>query len=376
MGKPPRVVAITGASGYIGARLIQELRPQPYLGKLVAFDLNPLTLCQGAVCHRPSPGESSLAPRWPTEIPLYPPLQRGDGEISGGLQGGSAPQVITYQQDLTTPIDDALRRHQVNTLVHLAHIIRPGRSRSEIIRIRQTNLKMLRTVLKSCAQAGVQHIIYLSSHTVYGPHKDNPIPLTEGAPLHPLPGFPYGYDKFLAEQCLRDFSQEHQDTKVNILRSCVVLGPGADNYITRAFFRPLLLVIKGYNPPLQFLHQDDLARILTIIIRKGVPGVFNVAGEGSVHYREVVKTVRGKLVSLPDFLAYPLVELTWRLGLQHDAPSAGLDFIRYPIVVSTESLKKAAHYQFQYTSLEALMAFAEARAQHPVRRKVGPPAKL
>ena len=35
-----------------------------------------------------------------------------------------------------------------------------------------------------------------------GAHADNPIPLTDAAPLRPLPDFPYGYDKFLSEQML------------------------------------------------------------------------------------------------------------------------------------------------------------------------------
>lgn len=329
MNNPPKVVAVTGASGYIGTRLLQELGP--HLDKLVAFDSKPLIPpnSKGVMNHAPT-GE------WPHDI-------------------------ATYQQDLTQPIDEALRHHGVTTLVHLAYIIKPGRNRREIDAVRQTNLSVLRRVLESCVEASVKHVIYLSSHTVYGAHKDNPIPLTEQAPLCPLPDFPYGYGKFLSEQVLQEFSKEHQNIKVTILRSCVVLGPTADNYITRAFFRPWLLGIRGYDPPLQFLHEDDLACILRTIIQRELPGVFNVAGEGVVYYRELVKTTHRKLVSLPAFLAYPLAQLTWELRVQRDSSSAGLDFIRYPIVVSTECLKKATGYQFQYTSREALTAYAKSR---------------
>ena len=334
MDDQPKVVAITGASGYIGARLLRELQSRPYVGSLVAFDVNPL------------------------KSPQPPSTQEGQWEAPDAGPTSSSYSIVAYQQDLTRPITDALRRHGVTTLVHLAHIIKPGRDQHEIKAIRHTNLNALETVVESCAGAGVRHIIYLSSHTVYGARKENPIPLTEAMPPHPLPGFPYGYDKFLAEQVLQEFSERHPMIAVTILRTCVVLGPGANNYITRAFFRPLLLGIVGCDPPLQFLHEDDLARILTIIIQRVLPGVFNVAGGGVVHYRDAVKTARRNLVTLPASLAYPLVQLTWRLGIQRDGNAAGLNLIRYPIVMSTEKLKQSTGYQFQHTSLGALSAFA------------------
>jgi UDP-glucose 4-epimerase len=314
-------VAVTGASGYIGARLLRELEAEalgPDAIGVVAFDTQPI------------PG------------PVRNP--------------------VTCQQDVTKPIDGLLRSHGVTTLVHLAFVIRRGRDRREVNAIRQLNLAALSTVLDSCAQAGVKHVIYLSSHTVYGAHADNPIPLTELALLRPLPDFPYGYDKFLSEQILQEFAAKHPDIKVTILRCCVVLGPTADNQVTRAFFRPLLLGVTGYNPPFQFLHEDDLARLLVCIIRQEAAGVFNAAGEGVVFYREVVEIARSKLVTLPPALAYPLVQLTWVLGIQRESTANGLNLVRYPMLMSTGQLKKATGYRFQYTSQEALAAYANSRS--------------
>jgi UDP-glucose 4-epimerase len=332
MNQLPKVVAVTGASGYIGARLVRELDPSveglgPDAIGVVAIDTQPIT---GAVHH-----------------------------------------VVTCQQDVTRPIDGLLRSHRVTTLVHLAFVIRRGRDRREVEAIRGFNLAALRTVLDSCAQAEVRHIIYLSSHTVYGAHADNPIPLTELAPLRPLPDFPYGYDKFLSEQILQEFAAKHPQVKVTILRCCVVLGPTADNQVTRAFFRPWLLRVTGYNPPFQFLHEDDLARLLVCVIRQEVPGVFNAAGEGVVFYRDVAEIARSKLVTLAPFLAYPLVQLTWALGIQRESTANGLNLVRYPMLMSTGQLKKVTGHRFQYTSREAMAAYANSRLRRegaPTRR--------
>jgi UDP-glucose 4-epimerase len=310
------VVAVTGASGYIGTRLLQNLEEEGTQRNLVAIDTRPLP------------------------FPIH--------------------NITVHRQDVTGTIEDILQRGRVTSLVHLAFISKRGRNRREVAAIRQANLDALKAVLDSCLRARVRHFIYLSSHTVYGAHPDNPIPLTDEAPLRPTLDFPYGYDKFLAEQMIDEFARQHQETLVTILRPCIVLGPTASNSVTDAFFRPWLLGVLDYNPPLQFLYEDDLARVLTIIIERGLPGVFNVAGEGVVFYQEMAKMIKSKLVNLPPLLAYPLVQLTWKLGIQRESTSRGLDLVRYPMVLDTGGLHRATGYRFWHTSLETLSAYANS----------------
>ena len=317
MNDSPEVVAVTGASGYIGTLLLQKLEELGQLRKLVAIDLR--------------------APPQPIH------------------------NIAVYRQDLTEPIDELLHTHRASTLVHLAFIANRGSNLREVNSNRQTNLDALRSVLESCVRARVNHFIYLSSHTVYGAHPDNPIPLTEGAALRPSPDYPYAYDKFLSEQMIQEFAGQHPDMKVTILRSCIVLGPTADNYITRAFFRPRLLGVQNYDPPLQFLYEDDLARVLTIIVQRGVSGVFNVAGEGVVDYRDMAEITKSKLIELPALLGYPLVQLTWHMRLQRDSTAAGLDLVRFPVVLSTGKLRHTTGYRFWHTSKEALESFSNSR---------------
>ena len=40
-------------------------------------------------------------------------------------------------------------------------------------------------MLKASKSTKVRNLIYLSSHTVYGANKDNPVPITEEAPVRP-----------------------------------------------------------------------------------------------------------------------------------------------------------------------------------------------
>ncbi len=316
MADDTKAVAITGASGYIGSRLLRRLEDEEGIRKLVAIDVHS-----------------------PTE-PIH--------------------NMAAYRMDVAEPIDSALLAHRVTTLVHLAFITQPGRNRREVNSIRQTNLDTLRSVLESCVRAGVNHVVYLSSYTVYGAHPDNPIPITDSAPLRPLPDFAYGYDKYLSEQILQEFQEQHPDIAVTILRSCVVLGPSANNYVAKAFFRPWLLGVWNHNPPMQFVYENDLARVLTIVVQQRLAGVFNVAGDGVVFYREMAEMIGSRLLMLPAFLAVSLTQLTWNLRIQVDSPGAGMALIKYPIVLSTGKLHEVTGYRFWHTSLETLTAFTNA----------------
>jgi UDP-glucose 4-epimerase len=312
MVEDTKIVAVTGASGYIGSRLLRQLEEEN-LERLVAIDT------------RPPP------------LPIH--------------------NVAVYRRDVGLNFEDALRQSRVTTLVHLAFVQNRGRNRRTVREIRNTNQRTLHMVLDSCANAGVKHVVYLSSHTVYGARRDNAVPLTENAPLRPIPDLSVSYDKFLSDQILESYAERHPDIKVTVLRCCPVLGPSAGKDVSRIFTFPGPVGVYGYNPPFQFLHEDDLARILTLVIQRGVYGVYNLAGDGVAFYNEIIDALPGRYLCLPNFLAYPLVGMTWKMGMQGRRNSAELDLLRFPLLLSTSKIREATGYQINYTSLETLNSF-------------------
>jgi UDP-glucose 4-epimerase len=306
-------IAITGISGYIGSRLLAHLDRSDGPARIIGINTR----------------EPALKP---TKLKFY-------------------------AQDIREPLGDLFLENNVDTVVHLAFILRPTRKTENA---RQIDIRGMTNLVKACQQASIRHVIYLSSHTVYGAHKDNPVPLTEDATPRPATDFQYSRDKGETERILCDYSASEPNVTVTILRSCPVIGPNAIGSATTIMFQPFIMVsVAGYDPLMQFVHEDDLISIINLFIEQGKGGIYNVAGEGVLKYSEVARRLRKRLIKLPRILLEKVIALSWATHLQSASPASGVEFIKCPPVVSTEKLKKELGFEFQYSSQEALAAFAE-----------------
>ena len=52
--------------------------------------------------------------------------------------------------------------------------------------------------------------------------------------------------------------------------------------------------------------------------------------------------------------------MSWALYLQSESPASGLEFVKYPPVVSTDKLAEETGFRFQYSTEEALSSFVSA----------------
>lgn len=309
MGDQARRVAVTGAAGYIGTSLIKRLEHEEAVEKVVALDIR------------------------------YPENPFG-------------PTVTFHSQDVTAPMAEVLAEHDIDSVIHLAFVMRPRDNRAERVNVHGTS-----RVLEACAQTGVSYVMYLSSTTVYGAHRHNPSELTEESPVRPVKGFRYGEHKAEAEASINRFAKDHPDLAVTILRACPVMGPNADNFISQAFSKPFLVAVRGHDPAMQLLHEDDLIDSLTACLLQRSDGVYNLAGEGTLRWSELASLFGRRLVTLPAPLLYGLTGLTWALRLQSDSPPCGLDFIRYRWTANARKIQQEVGVSPRFSSEDAWTAF-------------------
>ena len=312
-----RRVAVTGVTGYLGRLLVDRLALCDGVERILGIDVRPM------LCELPS-------------------------------------NVTFVERDIAEDITDLLVEHGIDAVAHLAFVLQPDRNAE---RARRVNVDGTTNVLSACAEAGVRHVLYMSSATVYGAHSDNPQMLTENDPLRPVRGFQYAEAKVEVEAMLRQFEGQHRDASVCILRACPVLGKEADNFVARNLARRVLVAVGDDEPPLQFLHEDDAAEIMAYCLQNGIEGTYNVGGRDTIRMSETSRIARSRLVRLPAPLLYGATELSWVLGLQSNTPASGLDFIRYPWVVSGEKLEREHGLKARRSSREAWEAFV-SRGDH------------
>ena len=315
MSEKSRRIAVTGASGYVGTVLIRELVEREDVDGILAIDVRE-------------------------------PRQDLGGKVS------------FVRQDVSEPFPGLFAADEIDTVVHLAYLLRQGRNREAN---RRVNVDGTRNTIEACRLGGVGRLVYLSSTSVYGAHPDNPDTLTEEMPGRPVKGFQYSEDKLVSERLLEEYASESSGASVCILRCCPIMGANADNFIADAFDKPFLVAVSGASPPMQLIHEEDMVRCMTLATMGDAEGLYNLAGTGAISWDDMAATRGRRVVSLPAWLLYPLTQLTWSLRLQSDSPAMGLDMIRYPWSASTEKIEREMGFRPRYSSKDAWDAYVERR---------------
>ena len=121
---------------------------------------------------------------------------------------------------------------------------------------------------------------------------------------------------------MRGFARRRPDVDVAVLRFANFIGPTIDSPLIRYSPCRSCRPCSGYDPRLQFLHEDDAVEVLRLARRRHHPGVFNVAGDGVLLLSQAVRRAGRSAVPLPGpavDLGQPLVR---RAGLRRLLPRA------------------------------------------------------
>jgi len=247
---------------------------------------------------------------------------------------------------------DLFDKHDVDVIIHLAFVLNPIHDEKEMHEI---NVGGAKNVLKVAKEIEAKKIIITSSTMVYGAWPDNPKYLTENSPMRGHPTYYYNRDKVEIEKLCRRFSMEYEGI-LTILRPCLVLGPNVNHFYSRLLNWPVLPLVDGKNPEMQFIHEDDLARAYEIFTVKDLPGIFNIVGRGTMKWKEIIEAAGKRTVRMPDAILYPLLSMLWHLRLTKFPPQI-LDFIKYRWVASGEKAAKEAGFIPEYTTRETLESF-------------------
>ncbi|MHB8513421.1 MAG: SDR family oxidoreductase [Actinomycetota bacterium] len=310
-------ILITGVSRFLGGHLAQRLEQDPNVTEIIGVD---------------------------TEEPAV--------ELS---------RTEFVRADIRNPlIVKVLQATEVDTVVHTAVIATPGRvgGRSNMKEINVIGTMQLYAACQKAAS--IRRVVMKSSTAIYGSEPNDPGIFSEEMAPRSQPRTGYAKDSVEVENYARAFGRRRSDVALTILRFANFIGPYIDTPLTRYFSLPIVPTALGFDPRLQFLHEDDAIEILYRAATQDHPGTFNAAGDGVMYLSQAIRLAGKVPVPIPLPFINMVASAVRRTGVV-DFSQEQIRLLLYGRVGDVARLKNQFGYTPRYTSQEAYADFIARR---------------
>jgi UDP-glucose 4-epimerase len=311
-----QVVLVTGVAGDLGRRFAAQLSRAPGVERVIGVDVVP--------------------PR---------------GEL------GRADFV---RADIRNPvIAKVIVRERVDTVVHTSVAATPAAAGGRTS-TKELNVIGTMQLLAACQQApDVRKLVVKSSAAVYGASHRDPAMFTEGMNAKRLPSSGFAKDVTEVESYTRGFARRRPDVAVSMLRIANVIGPRITTAMTGYFRLPVIPTVLGFNPRMQFLHEQDALDVLEHATVSEVSGTFNVAGDGVLTLAQAVRRIGRPSLPLPGF-ALPTFGSAVRKTRVADFSPEQVAFLTFGRGLDTTRMRTMLGFEPTFTTAQAFADFASS----------------
>ncbi|MFI5351856.1 MAG: NAD-dependent epimerase/dehydratase family protein [Candidatus Binatales bacterium] len=200
----------------------------------------------------------------------------------------------------------------------------------------------------------VRKFVLSSALHVYGADPLDPAVLTEDIKPRLPAKTKYAGDLAEMESAFNQLARTGRKMVLTLLRFADILGPKVNNAISRYLRMPVVPTVMGFDPRLQFTHEEDAVAALKRAALFDLPGLFNVAGDGVIFLSRAIRLGGGVQVPIPPALVSTVFAGLRTLGLA-DMQPYHLLMLRYGRVVDTKRLKSRFGFTPRYSSVEAVL---------------------
>lgn len=314
---PGRRVLITGVSRFLGLRLAKRLEQDDDVELVVGVDLE--------------------------EPPV--PIKKLD----------------FVRVDIRNPlIARVLETTKVDTIVH-TNIGSSPRRLGGRTQMKENNVIGTMQLFAAAQRAErIERVVMKSSTAIYGSGPGEPSLLPEDHAARQVDLSGYGKDCAEAEQYARDYGRRRPDVDLVILRTQNVVGPTVNTSMTDYLSLPVMPSALGFDPRLQFLHEQDAVEALYTALKSEATGIYNIAADGVVYLSQAIRLL-GRL-ELPILLpaAQTAAGLLRRFGVI-DFPTDQLKLMLFGRVIDTRRAKETLGFSPVYSTRETLHDFRDRR---------------
>ena len=263
--------------------------------------------------------------------------------------------------DIRNPLTvKVLQTTEVDTVVHL-HILATPAGVGGRTQMKEINVIGTMQLLGACQRAAaVRTVVMKSTTAVYGADPRDPALFTEEMAARSEPRYGYTKDAIEVERYARSFGRRRPDVRVTLLRFANYIGPEIDTPLTRYLSLPVVPTAMGYDPRLQFVHEDDAVEALRRAVRQDHPGVYNIAADGVLLLSQAIRLMGRPSVPVVLPLVAPMASLVRRLGVI-DFATDQLRYLLYGRVADNARMKEEFGLEPLFTTKEALLDFARGR---------------
>jgi UDP-glucose 4-epimerase len=256
---------------------------------------------------------------------------------------------------LKKKFEDVIRRERPEAIVHLASI-RHFHAHPAIRH--EVNVNGTRRLIEFAVAHGVRQLVIVTSSYIYGALPENPYYMDEGFPPSVSRTYPEMRDLAEMDMTASAYLWRHPEVLISVLRPVNVLGYHVHSAISSYLRRSRVPVLLGFDPMMQFIHEDDLAEAMALALEHETRGVFNVTGPGAVPLSVAIEEVGGTPLPLPDNVARPVIRRLFRWGL-YPLPPGAIDFVKYQCTLDGSRFRAATGFEPRFGLAET---FATVRS--------------
>lgn len=244
--------------------------------------------------------------------------------------------------------EDVIRHERPNAIVHLAsirHFASNPATRHEV------NVNGTKRLIEFAVTHDVEQVVICSSSYVYGALPENPYYMDESFPLSVSRTYPEVRDLAEMDMMATGLLWQHPEISISVLRPVNVLGYHVHSAIGRYLRHERVPTVLGFNPMLQFIHEDDVAEAIVLAIEKNTRGIFNLAGPGAVPLDVAIRQIGGIPIPLPELILRPVIGRMFRWGL-YPFPPGAMDFAKYPCTLDGDRFRSATAFEPRFSLKE------------------------